>query len=646
MAQLNEAQRKASTSIDGYRMIYAGAGTGKTFTITARVAYMLKQGIQPSEILLLTFTNKAAKEMKERIIKMIGEEATGITACTFHSFCAFFLRRNANLLSLSPNYTILDSGDSIDAISIAKQEFLNEQKQAGNEYNLKDFPTSKSIAQVYEAAVNNCVSQKTVINTKSEWYLYQMEILDILEHYKNYKKEKDLLDYEDLLYLTERLLSENESLRARMDAKYRYISCDEYQDTNTIQDRILNAMSRDYPNLCVVGDDNQSIYAFRYADIRNILNFESEHPGCESVILDTNYRSSQEILDTANAMMEHAVEGKEKWLKGLFHGEKPKAIVVDNTYDEADYILEKIRNRTCELKDIAVICRSAAQSYILESRLTAMGIPYEKFGGLKFMERPTVKNILSFLRLCVNEKDELSYYRLLQLYPGIGKTYAQKLAGMLSREGFEKAKITYKKRTFAPYLAELEEELALLKTKKLAEQLEELLGRYYKQTVERQIAMMKTSDGKKSELYAALHNNLRDADTLRVIAQPYRTTSRFLADMVLDAVVEKENKDKLNITTIHSAKGLEYHTVFVMDCIEGVTPSCAENSEEDSEELRCMYVAITRAKKELYLMVPRFYNMKNIQGKLTHFLNHENVLETLSCNIPIQELENLAPKFF
>ena len=644
LSVLNNEQFEAATSINGRNFVIAGAGSGKTRCLVARVAYLLDNGIDGSEILLLTFTNKAAREMKSRIISLIGERAKDVTACTFHSFCAVFIRKNAELLSLNPNYTILDSPDMIDALGIVKQEFLSEESKNGRDFSLKDFPKTAIIAKIYEVAINNCVEYDDVIDKIDDVVAYKDVIKTILNNFKTYKKERNLLDYNDLLYYTERLLSNDELLRKNIDKHYKYISCDEYQDTNTIQNKILDLMSRDYPNLTVVGDDNQSIYAFRCANIDNILNFDKIYPECKTVILNQNYRSSQEILDTANAVMEYATEGKRKVLKGMFHGEKPKFIVKDNCYEEADYIIEQIKKRNCDLNDIAVICRSASQSYILEQKLNLNGIPYNKYGGLKFMEKSVIKDLLAFLRVFINTKDEIAMYRILQLYPGIGKVYATKISKIISENSFNEAIEKYKKRAFSKFLTELLNVINEYSEKNLQEQMKYLVDEYYEQIVTRVIENQSVSLSKKSELLQELAFSMEDAKTLRIMTDKYRSTSRFLNDIVLDATVDEDTEDKLNITTIHSAKGLEYDIVFIMDCIDGVTPRTEEGSDEDPEELRCLYVAITRAKKELYFLVPRFYDYKRIQGIVSHFLNKPSILNTMQRNISNREIEFMCKK--
>lgn len=642
LQNLNNEQYEAATTIDGEVFILAGAGSGKTTTLVARVAYLLDEGIPGDEILLLTFTNKAAREMKNRIISLIGEKAKDVTASTFHSFCANFIRRNARLLDLSPDYTILDSPDMLDAIGIVKQEFLSKAKKEGKNYGLSDFPKTAVIGRVYENAVNNCTTYEKICNLLPDCDVYKSEICEILEGFAKYKKERNFLDYNDLLFWTEKLLSNDEFLRKKVDEQYKYISCDEYQDTNTIQNRILELMSKDYKNLAVVGDDNQSIYAFRSANINNILNFDKTHPNCKTIVLNQNYRSSQEILDTANTMMTYATEGKEKYLKGMFHGNKPKLIVKEDCNEEADYIVEKIKQRNTDLSDIAVICRSARQTFILEQKLNLAGIPFNKFGGLKFMERVIIKDLLAFLRILVNEKDELAWFRILQLYPGIGKTYANKISKIIISDNIDEAIKKYKKRAFATFLEEVKTTFLNLSSMEFEKQMDFLVETYYKEVVSRNIKNRAITDSQKSEELHILNESMADAEILKEMTSKYRSASRFLSDIVLDATIDENSEDRLNITTIHSAKGLEYDTVFIMDCVEGVTPRCINSASEDSEELRCMYVAVTRAKKELYFMIPKYYGFKHMETTLSHFINKTDILNTMQRNVSNEELERLC----
>lgn len=647
LKDLNAEQYEAATTINGPLLIIAGAGSGKTTVLVSRVANMIDEGIDPKSILLLTFTNKAAKEMKDRIMSFIGIEGREITACTFHSFCANFLRKHSSLIGVDNDYTILDSVDAADAMSIAKQEFIAQQKANGIEYNLKDFPKTKVICQVYSVSINNNCKLANVVD-EIGLSIYYDEIRKIVENYVLYKKEHSLFDYDDLLLYTKRILEKYPEVRSKIGERYQYVSIDEFQDTNIIQDEILNLICEKHNNIAVVGDDNQSIYAFRCANIDNILTFAQRHPGCKSVILKENYRSSQEVLDVANAIMNYATEGIEKKLNGQFNHRRPKLMVFENNFEESDFIVSEVlkyKRQGIPLRNIAVIARSAAQTFNLEVKLNQLGVPYEKFGGIKFMEKTIVKNILSYLRIIVNESDELAIYRVLQLYPGIGKTYAKKISSQIASGGLSMLLKLYPKSKFADYLTEIYDTIIQLKKKPLNEQLSFLIEDYYEKVILRNIEFMKVSDVTKMEETTKLYSQIEEVRALYDMAKCYKSASRFLADIVLDATEPENEDDKLNITTIHSAKGLEYDVVFVMDLVEGVTPKTKAGDVQDAEELRCLYVAITRAKKELYLLVPKRHFNGIDKCILSHFINKDDILETLDINVSDEELASLQNEF-
>ena len=633
LKDLNKEQYEAATTISGPVLILAGAGTGKTKTLVSRVANMIDGGIFADEILLLTFTNKAAKEMKDRIASFIGIKSMGVTATTFHSFAAQIIRNNASLFGIKRDFTILDSSDTKDVMKKAREEYILEQKNNGKAYDLKDFPQASTILDIYEKSINYCVELDDIIDLVL-LARYKKEIYKILEKFKEYKEQKNLLDYTDLINFLYLELLNNKVFRKSLDEKYKYIMCDEYQDTNIIQDRILELMSIDNSNLCVVGDDNQSIYAFRGANIENILTFDKRFNSAKKIILHKNYRSSQEILDVSNSVMKYAKEGIPKTLTGTFIGNRPELVVVGNIYREADYIIQRVIEYKGKLSDVAVIIRNASQSYILEQELAKNGIPFEKFGGIKFVEKPMVKDILAFLRLSVNLKDELALFRALRLYPGIGDTYAHKISETFSEGGMTAVKQKFSKKNFFVFVVELFDIIERLKALDVNNQLRFIIETYYPKIIKRTIRSKNISETQKMDETLAFNKSLNDAKNLYILAQNYKETSAFLNDLVLDASFTKETEDKLNITTIHSAKGLEYDTVFIMDCIEGITPRCSEYDEEDNEERRCMYVALTRAKNNLYLLCPEMYNLggKVLPGRLTHFLNNRDTFELLDYN--------------
>ena len=635
LERLNNNQYEAATNMDGFIRILAGAGSGKTATLIARVAYMIDQGISPKNILLVTFTNKAAKEMQDRVSKMIGEAANEITACTFHSFCANILRKNIHLLGLSRDFNIIDSTDAKDAMSISRQEFLDSQKKKGCEYNLKDFPNIREICSVHEWAINSCAEISDVIM----WLglnNYKAEIKEIIEIFTTYKRDRNILDYDDLLYYVKVLFETNDTIRSLYDQQFKYIMVDEYQDTSKIQSEIMHLIVKDFPNYCICGDDQQSIYSWRCAEIRNIIDFDKKYPLCKTIILDENYRSSQEILDLANAVTYHATEGIQKKLHGQFNKCKPKLVKTYDNYQENDFIINKIKELCKSGKkysDIAIMIRSAKQSYGLETLLNSNGIPYEKFGGVKFLEKPAIKDILAFVRCAVNDKDELAYFRLLQLYPGLGVKFSKTISSEIVSHDFNYVIDKYKKRKFNQYLVELNNKLNYLKGLNVQEQLNELIeNSYYKITRDRTILLANIDETKKIEYYREVKQDVEDSRALIDLASKYRSPVSFLTDLTLDATIQNNSdEDKLNITTIHSAKGLEYDVVFLMDAIKGHFPRCDEDDDQYSEELRAMYVAITRPRYELYIMFPSLYRTAySVEcSKLSPLLDKENILECI-----------------
>ena len=649
LKHLNAEQYEAATTINGPLLIIAGAGSGKTLTLVSRVANMIDEGISPESILLLTFTNKAAKEMKNRIVKHIGETGEKIVASTFHSFCANFLRKHAHLMGVDNNFTIIDNPDAAEVMSIAKTEFIADQKAKGIVYDAKDFPNKKEICAIYENSINNNERLADVI-LNNGYSAYYSEIKEIIERYIDYKKKHSFFDYNDLLLYTKRILQQFEHVRVKLGNQYLYVSADEYQDTNIIQDEILELICRDHGNIAVVGDDNQSIYRFRGARIENILSFSKRHPNCKTIVLNQNYRSSQQILDLANNVMNYATEGIPKELRGQFDDEMPKLIVTKDNGEEEWKIFNIINDcyrMGIPYHEMAVIVRNSSQSYGLENILTKNGIPYEKFGGLKFMEKVVVRDVLSFLRVIVNPSDEIAMYRILQLYPGIGKTYSSKITASIAESGLDVLQNLYKTSKFHQYMEELHEVVTNLKKQDLHEQLKYILEDYYVRAIERSIDNAKISDSEKLERKKKAYNDIEDTKVLYEMAKDYKRTSTFLEDLTLDASALKDEDDKLNITTIHSAKGLEYEVVFLMDVIEQITPKCAQDSEEDPEELRCLYVALTRAKRKLYLFAPKSHMHPQFHiftSALSHFINYDDVLESLDKNVTDRELSYMRQK--
>lgn len=625
--ELNEEQYEAVTTTEGPLLILAGAGSGKTRTLIYRVAYLIENGTAPEQILLLTFTNKAAKEMKDRAKAMLDDRCAKITACTYHSFCAKILRKYYGFVGLSENFTIISGGDCTDIITMLKAE---------RKYNkIKGFPPSNVIIGALSTMVNKNLSLSYVMHVKYRKYeMFIEEVSELIQAFEEYKLNNNMVDYDDLLIYMLRLLTDYPTVREKMDNAYKYIMVDEYQDTNYLQDKIVFKMRETNHNLTVVGDDFQSIYGFRGSCVKNILSFPDKQENCKVIYLTKNYRSNQEIMDLSNHMMKNnATEGFFKEMAGMFHkGVKPKLCYVNDSNHEAQYVVNEIlrlHSKGMEYKDMCVIIRNSFQSFQIEALLTSIDIPYEKYGGLKFLEKEHVKDALAYLRCITNPKDEIAWFRILKLHEGIGDTFARNISAKCKEKGsaalLDKA---YEKRKFYSELILLKEHIENLSELELEEMIRYVIDFYFELN-ERNIRNMRTDDeDMREEMFIKNKAKKEELRTLISLTEGYTNILEFLDDLTLDNK-NNENTDKLVISTIHSAKGLEWDTVFILDCIQEVCPSTTEDmrgTEEDNEELRCFYVAVTRAKNNLYLLVPFIMNKygQAFQSKLSHYL--ENVL--------------------
>ena len=643
--KLNVDQYLVATTINGQMLVTAGAGTGKTTAIVSRVAYLIDNDIPASKILLLTFTNKAASEMQSRIRTLVGNTANDITACTFHSFCANFLRKHSKLAGLDSNFTVIDSTDATEVVSLMRENFFEQQKAKGDiVYDYKEFPTAKKIYSAISKSINCDIPIEEVINFKSFGH-YEFEVTSIIKLYIQYKKERKLVDYDDLLMYTRYILKKHESIRSKIDNDYAYIMVDEYQDTNKIQDSILDLITQDNNNLVVIGDANQAIYGFRGADVDNILTFEKRHPGCASVALGQNYRSSQEILDAVNAVMRYSSEAPINDLTGQFHGARPAILVSEDNHEECLFIIDNIKQLMedgVKLNDMAVIFRSAKQSFELELLLAKNDIPFEKFGGMKFFEKKIVKNILSYIRAGISHTDEIALYRLLQFYPGIGSATAKKIAAAVREKGLDELGVIYSKTKYGKTLNEILTVIKHIQPLPIKEQLEYIFP-YYNKVAEEAINAKRIDDSRKADELVIKDKEIDEALAILDMIGEYTNARQFLEDMMLEIPVNKQSSDRLNLTTIHSAKGLEYDYVMLMDAIQGITPKTKQGDDEDQEELHCLYVAMTRAKKCLQLYVPRYHTswQGGTEGTLSHFINNYSIIDKFDTNASYTELERL-----
>ena len=620
--KLNKFQYEAVMHDKGPALLLAGAGTGKTRTLIYRVAHLIESGVSPESILLLTFTNKAANEMKERAEKMLKEKC-GITACTYHSFCVKMLRFYGKMAGISPDFTIISGPDEADIIDIIKSE-LNFQK-------LKNMPSASVFASMLSTCVNKRLTLEELLKEQKYWRFRQNErkLLLLREETKKYKEEHNLFNYDDILLKFDQMLTDYSNIARRIEDTYRYIMVDEYQDTNTLQDSIIRKIRTKNTNLMVVGDDMQSIYKFRGADVQNILSFPKRYTDCKVIYLTENYRSSQEILNLANHVMTNATEGYQKNLRAQFSSQElPKVYSVNDTKTEAEFVLNRIKAKHAEgipYNDICVLYRNSFQSYELEVLLNKAGLDLEKYGGIRFLDRAHIKDVLAFLRIYTNPSDELAWFRILQLHIGIGKVYARNISRKCLEYGPEYLiDDCHKRKKYRVHIRKLYDEIQSWEGKEFLEILKSSCA-YYVKTLENTIRNKKVdSESDREESLQDLERNKEDITILQEMAKDYDSALAFLDATTLDATKSKGNEeDKLVLSTIHSVKGLEYDTVVLLDCIDEILPSARYiGSPEDNEDVRCMYVAVTRAKNTLYMMVPKIalkYG-KAIPGDLSRYI--------------------------
>ena len=620
--KLNKFQYEAVMHDKGPALLLAGAGTGKTRTLIYRVAHLIESGVSPESILLLTFTNKAANEMKERAEKMLKEKC-GITACTYHSFCVKMLRFYGKMAGISPDFTIISGPDEADIIDIVKSE-LNFQK-------LKNMPSASVFASMLSTCVNKRLTLEELLKEQKYWRFRQNErkLLLLREETKKYKEEHNLFNYDDILLKFDQMLTDYSNIARRIEDTYRYIMVDEYQDTNTLQDSIIRKIRTKNTNLMVVGDDMQSIYKFRGADVQNILSFPKRYTDCKVIYLTENYRSSQEILNLATHVMTNATEGYQKNLRAQFSSQElPKVYSVNDTKTEAEFVLNRIKAKHAEgipYNDICVLYRNSFQSYELEVLLNKAGLDFEKYGGIRFLDRAHIKDVLAFLRIYTNPSDELAWFRILQLHIGIGKVYARNISRKCLEYGPEYLiDDCHKRKKYGVHIRKLYDEIQSWEGKEFLEILKSSCA-YYAKTLENTIRNKKVdSESDREESLQDLERNKEDITILQEMAKDYDSALAFLDATTLDATKSKENEeDKLVLSTIHSIKGLEYDTVILLDCIDEILPSARYiGSPEDNEDVRCMYVAVTRAKNTLYMMVPKIalkYG-KAIPGDLSRYI--------------------------
>ncbi len=598
---LNPAQFEAASAIDGAYLIIAGAGTGKTRTLVYRVARLVELGYDPKSILLLTFTRKAANEMMNRAAVLLDNRCSKILGGTFHSFANLTLRKYYKAVGLDSSFTILDQGDSEDVINLIRSQagFISKEKR---------FPNKQTLHKVFSLSINTSKPVEDIIEDTYPHFMDEIDkILQIQKIYSEYKKKNNLLDYDDLLIYLRDFLMELSPAAKSLLSTIKFVMVDEYQDTNKLQAEIVVALTQLNHNIMVVGDDSQSIYSFRGANFKNIIEFPILFPDAKIIKLEENYRSVQPVLDFTNKIIEGAVEKYEKHLyTKKSGGELPHIVAATTENLQSKFIVDKIlelREEGVPLKDIAVLFRSSFFSFDLEIELSKANIPFQKFGGMKFIETAHIKDILAFLRIAANPKDVVSWYRVLLLHEGIGPKTAQKILDELAN-----ARLTIKANPDAQTnfryndaIAKLFQLLYKLHTEQsLPSEKAQLVADYYYPIFK--------------DKYDDFNKRKKDIDIFLNITENYRSLDSLLADLaiepIIDSVIDIEATDKeeeyVTLSTIHSAKGLEWHSVFIIHAVEGFFPSSrsAENLETLEEERRLMYVAATRAKQNLFITYP------------------------------------------
>jgi DNA helicase II / ATP-dependent DNA helicase PcrA len=628
--KLNDAQRAAVEHgiapdvVDGRRtaadtrgpalLIVAGAGSGKTSTLAHRVAHLIANGVDPRRILLLTFSRRAAGEMTrrvERIVASLGAPYASLAQAaltwsgTFHSVGARLLRDYAERIGLSPAFTVHDREDSADLMNLVRHE-------RGLSSTDKRFPTKNTCFAIYSRVVNTEAALADVLAQAFPWCIpWETQLRALFAAYVDAKQTQNVLDYDDLLLYWSHLASEP-SLAAELSERFDHVLVDEYQDTNPLQATILRAIKPDGRGLTVVGDDAQSIYAFRGATVRNILDFPSQFtPNATCITLERNYRSTQPILDASNAVIGLAAE---RFTKNLWtdraSGEKPQLVTVADEAQQARYVVDEVlaaREAGIRLKSQAVLFRSSSHSAQLEIELTRRNVPFVKYGGLKFLDSAHVKDVLGVLRFAENPRDRVAGFRVLQMLPGIGPAIASRVLDGLARApdpSLALSDFSPPSRAAAdwPVFAAL---IADLRARRAAWPAEfDAIRGWYEPHLERN--------------YDDATIRAADLVQLEQIAATYPSRERFLTELTLDppdassdeSGAPLRDEDYLILSTIHSAKGQEWRKVFLLNTVDGCLPSDlgTGSDEELEEERRLLYVAMTRAKEHLHLVVPqRFY---------------------------------------
>lgn len=625
---LNKAQLDAVNTLEGPVLVVAGAGTGKTRVIEYRVLNLIQHNVEPERILLLTFTRKSARQMLDRASRH-NIKCQRVDGGTFHSFAYRLIQRYHKKLGFTEIFSFIDEGDSEEALGILLTQLGFREKK-------ERFPKKDTLRAILSMSFNRSEKIVDIIQKEYPQFLeVYRDIEELKDAYIKYKLERRLIDYDDmLLYL--KILLEDEGIREELSKKYLYIMVDEFQDTNKIQGEIVYLLGKAHGNILAVGDDTQSIYSFRGAYYKNMFDFPKRFPKTKIIKLEENYRSYQPILDLANAIIEEEAHKYTKVLHAVREGgEKPKLLFFKESYDEAGWVARKIRelyNEGAALNKISVLYRSNHLSLPLQMELAKLNIPFVVYGGIRFVETAHVKDILAFLRITHNFRDELSWHRILSLLEGVGPKTAEKIVNELARgQGVISEMVDFKQKKFFGELLRLLNLIKSLRDKDVSEMLDKALDFYYPLMKDKFDDYQKRAD---------------DLKALLEVSAEYSNLSEFLADFVAleppqRSVSEinpasKHDELPLVLSTIHSAKGLEWDTVFVIALSDGCLPVtyALDDDEAIEEECRLLYVAVTRAKNNLYLSMHNqgFNSGISTFNKPSRFLNTQTVLAKIDSD--------------
>ena len=607
--ELNCQQWEAVTCPPGPALVIAGAGSGKTRTLTYRVAYLIEHGIAPRQILLLTFTNKAAQEMMERVALLLGRELPSLWGGTFHSIGNRILRRHASAIGYPQGFTIMDREDSKSLL----KSCIEEEKSGKS----AQFPKAEVVGNIFSQAVNRMIPLASMIQGQFSYFEHLTAQLEsIRRRYRARKIEDGLVDFDDLLALWLELFDKDDDARRQYQKQFRYLLVDEYQDTNKLQGLLIDRLAEEHGNVMAVGDEDQSIYSWRGADFRNILEFPKRYPNAKMFKIETNYRSAPEILRLANeAIAANGNQFQKKLQAVRDSGQKPVLATCEDANEQASFVANRVlelREAGEKLSDMAVLYRSHRHAMELQLELTKQGIPFVITSGIRFFEQAHVKDATAYLKLIANPRDEVAFHRLAKMLPGIGEKMANKL---WSRFLSQSPKLSIAERLancaqavpkkaradWAQWNATMTQLEAEPMRRDPGKMIEWILDAGYEEYLQNH--------------FENYRSRLEDLQQLAQYARTFENLEDFLSQLALETNLETEDRaaqanedDRLRLTTIHQAKGLEFNVVFIIMLCQGLFPfsrSLRDEETGEEEERRLFYVATTRAKNELYLSFPK-----------------------------------------